>query len=29
MVVKVASVATKQKLGINSKYPNWALAIKD
>ena len=29
MAVKVASVATKQKLGINSKYPNWALEIKD
>ena len=28
LVVKVASGATKQKLGANSKCPNWALAMK-
>ena len=28
IVVKVASGATKQKLGVNSKCPNWAIAIK-
>ena len=29
IVVKVASGATKQKLGVNSRTTNWALAIKD
>ena len=29
LVVKVASGATKQKLGVTSKCPNWALAMKD
>ncbi len=29
IVVKVASAATKQKLGVNSKCPNWAIAMKD
>ena len=28
IVVKVASGATKQKLGATSKCPNWAIAIK-
>ena len=28
IVVKVASGAIKQKLGVNSKCPNWAIAIK-
>ena len=28
IVVKVASGATKQKLGVNSKCPNWAIALK-
>ena len=28
IVVKVASGATKQRLGVNSKCPNWALAMK-
>ena len=28
LVVKVASGATKQKLGVNSRYPNWAIAMK-
>ena len=28
IVVKVASGATKQKLGVNSRTPNWALALK-
>ena len=28
LVVKVASGATKQRLGINSVCPNWALAMK-
>ena len=28
IVVKVASGATKQKLGVNSVCPNWAIAIK-
>ena len=28
IVVKVASGATKQKLGLNSKCPNWAIALK-
>ncbi len=29
IVVKVESGATKQKLGVTSKCPNWAIAIKD
>ena len=29
IVVKVASGATKQRLGVNSVAPNWALALKD
>ena len=28
LVVKVASGATKQRLGVNSVAPNWALAMK-
>ena len=28
LVVKVASGATKQKLGVTSKCPNWAIAMK-
>ena len=28
LVVKVASGVIKQKLGINSKCPNWAIALK-
>ena len=28
LVVKVASGATKQRLGVNSKAPHWALALK-
>ena len=28
LVVKVASGATKQRLGVNSVCPNWALAMK-
>ena len=29
IVVKVVSGATKQKLGVTSKCPNWAIAMKD
>ena len=29
LVVKVASGVTKQKLGVTSKCPNWAIAMKD
>ena len=29
IVVKIASGATKQKLGVTSKCPNWAIAMKD
>ena len=29
IVVKVASGTTKQKLGVTSKCPNWAIAMKD
>ncbi len=29
LVVKVASGATKQRLGVNSVCPNWALALKE
>ena len=28
IVVKVNSGATKQKLGVTSKCPNWAIALK-
>jgi len=28
IVVKVASGATKQKLGVTSKCPNWAIALR-
>ncbi len=29
IVVKTASGATKQRLGVNSVAPNWAIAMKD
>ena len=28
LVVKVSSGATKQRLGVNAKSPNWAIAMK-
>tara|TARA_B100000965_G_scaffold293541_1_gene251434 strand:+ start:884 stop:1042 length:159 start_codon:yes stop_codon:yes gene_type:complete len=29
LIIKIPSMATKQKLGVNSVAPNWALGMKD